>query len=141
MIFKNQSTVNFKCCVYFRCMAKLFGYMNMHVFSFRVFSVIGYYKLLSIVPCAMQWIPVYLFYMCVLTCVQLFMTPWTSPPGSSVHGIFQAKLLEWVAISYSRGSSWPKDQTQVSHFSCIGGFFTPTPPGKSSTLYIVVCVC
>ena len=34
-----------------------------------------------------------------------------SPPGSSVHGIFQARILEWVAISFSRGSSWPRDQT------------------------------
>ena len=37
-----------------------------------------------------------------------------SPPGSSVHGIFQARELEWVAISFSRGSSRPRDQTQVS---------------------------
>ena len=37
-----------------------------------------------------------------------------SPPGSSVHGILQARILEWVAISFSRGSSWPRDQTQVS---------------------------
>ena len=36
-------------------------------------------------------------------------------PGSSVHGIFQARVLEWVAISFSRGSSWSRDQTQVSH--------------------------
>ena len=35
--------------------------------------------------------------------------------GSSVHGIFQARVLEWVAISFSRGSSWPRDRTQVSH--------------------------
>ena len=40
-----------------------------------------------------------------------------SPPGSSVHGNFQARILEWVAISFSRGSSQPSDQTQVS---CIG---------------------
>ena len=53
---------------------------------------------------------------------QLFVTPWTiySPPGSSVHGILQARILEWVAISYSRGSSWPKDRTWVS---CIAGSF------------------
>ena len=38
-----------------------------------------------------------------------------SLPGSSVHGIFQARVLEWVAISFSRGSSQPRDQTQVSH--------------------------
>ena len=37
-----------------------------------------------------------------------------SPPGSSVQGILQARLLEWVAISFSRGSSWPRDWTQVS---------------------------
>ena len=38
-----------------------------------------------------------------------------SPPGSSVHGILQARILDWVAISFSRGSSQPRDQTQVSH--------------------------
>ena len=43
-----------------------------------------------------------------------------SPPGSSVHGIFQARILEWVAISYSRGSSRPRDQTHISCIFCIG---------------------
>ena len=37
-----------------------------------------------------------------------------SLPGSSVHGIFQVRLLEWAAISFSRRSSWPRDQTLVS---------------------------
>ena len=45
-----------------------------------------------------------------------------SPPGSSVLGILQARILEWVAISFSRGSSQPKDQTQVC--SIAGRFFT-----------------
>ena len=45
-----------------------------------------------------------------------------SLPGSSVHGIFQARVLEWVAISFSRGSSSPRDQTQVSH--SVGRRFT-----------------
>ena len=45
-----------------------------------------------------------------------------SLPGCSVHGILQARMLEWVAISFSRGSSQPRNQTQVS---CIAGrFFT-----------------
>ena len=45
-----------------------------------------------------------------------------SPPGSSVHEIFQARILEWVAISFSRGSSQPRDWTRVS---CTAGrFFT-----------------
>ena len=41
-----------------------------------------------------------------------------SPPGSSVHGIFQARILEWVAISFSRGSVLPRNQTQVSRLAC-----------------------
>ena len=40
-----------------------------------------------------------------------------SPPSSSVHGIVQARILEWVAVSFSRGSSWPRDRTQVSHIA------------------------
>ena len=40
-----------------------------------------------------------------------------SPPGSSVLGIFQARILEWVAIAFSRGSSWPRDWSCIS---CIG---------------------
>ena len=45
-----------------------------------------------------------------------------SLPGSSVHGILQARILEWIAIPFFRGSSWSRDQTQIS---CIAGkFFT-----------------
>ena len=45
-----------------------------------------------------------------------------SPPGSSVHWILQTRILEWVATSFYRGASWPRDQTQIS---CIAGrFFT-----------------
>ena len=51
-----------------------------------------------------------------------------SPLGSSVHGIFQARKLEWVAISFSRGSSWPRDRT-VSP-TLAGTFFTAEPWGK-----------
>ena len=40
-----------------------------------------------------------------------------SPPSSSVHGILQARILKWVAISFSRGSSQPRDRTQVSHIA------------------------
>ena len=58
-----------------------------------------------------------------------------SPPGSSVHGIFQARILEWVAISFSRGSSRPRDWTHVSCVSYMAGrFFTPEPPTSSLLL-------
>ena len=45
-----------------------------------------------------------------------------SLPGSSIHGVFQTRVLEWGAISFSRGSSLPGDQTQVSHI--VGRCFT-----------------
>ena len=71
-------------------------------------------------------------------CAQLLSRVWLfetlmdcSPSGSSVHGIFPARILEWVAISSSRGSSWPRDQT---HISCTGRqvFYHWDTPGKSS---------
>ena len=43
-----------------------------------------------------------------------------SLPGSFVHGIFQARILEWVAISFSKGSSWSRDGTHVFRISCTG---------------------
>ena len=58
--------------------------------------------------------------MCVLvaqSCLTLCNPMDCSPPGSSVHGILQARILEWVAISFSREASQPRDRT---HASCIG---------------------
>ena len=54
-----------------------------------------------------------------------------SLPHSSVHGILQTRLLEWVAISFSSGSSWPRDQTWVSHIA--GRHFTLWPTRKPSS--------
>ena len=51
--------------------------------------------------------------------VQLFATPWTVARQAPIHGILQARILEWVAIPFSRGSSQSKDQTLVSCASCI----------------------
>ena len=53
-----------------------------------------------------------------------------SPPGSSVHGILQARILEWAAIPFSRGYSQPRDQTRISYNSCLGGFFTTNATWK-----------
>ena len=52
-----------------------------------------------------------------------------NPPGSSVHGILQARMLEFVAIFYSRGSS-PPQGSNLSRPALAGGFFTTAPPGK-----------
>jgi len=73
------------------------------------------------------WVPVFKPHMqqeglcCCCLVAQSFPTLWDlmdcSPPGSFVSGIFQARILQWVAISFCRGSSLPKDRT---HVSCIG---------------------
>ena len=55
----------------------------------------------------------------LLSCVQLFVTSWND---ETVHEIFQARILEWVAFPFSRGSSQPRDQIQVSHIA--GRLFT-----------------
>ena len=54
------------------------------------------------------------------SCVQLFATWFVdhSPPGSSVHGIAQARILEWVSIPFSKGSSGPRDRTHITLVSC-----------------------
>ena len=71
------------------------------------------------------------------SCPTLYNPMDCSPPGSSVHGILQARILEWVDMPSSRGSSWPRDQTRVS---CIAGkFFTTELPGKP--MYMCMCVC
>ena len=69
----------------------------------------------------------------------------SSPPGSSVHDILQARMLEWVIMPYSRGSSRPRYQTWVSCISCIAsGSFSSEPLGKAPSLYhptwLVLCL-
>ena len=70
------------------------------------------------------WMSGEIFCMCAQSCPTLLTTPWTpwtvTPPGSSVHGISQARILEWVAISFSRESSEPRDPTHVSGNSYTG---------------------
>ena len=59
-----------------------------------------------------------------------------SLPGSSIHGIFQERILEWVAISSPRGSSSPRNQTHICYVSCIGRSSLPlVPPGKTHHSY------
>ena len=86
-------------------------------------------------------------YMCIHVCMHIccclvmklcptFLWPLDcSPSGSSVHGIFQARILEWVAVSFSRGSSQARNQTRI--FCITGGFFTAEPLGKPC-MYIYI---
>ena len=101
-------------------------------FSFILFlsisGTLGLNECLLVRVCVHAWV-------CVHSLAQLCLTLGNpmdcSPPGSSVYEIFLARILEWVAISFSRGASWPRDWT---HITCIAvRFFTNEPPGKLSS--------
>ena len=75
----------------------------------RSYSITGYYKMLGIIS--------YFFLKVTQPCLTL-----CDPMDYTIHGILQARILEWVAFPFSRGSSQARDQTQVSHIT--GRFFT-----------------
>ena len=64
--------------------------------------------------------------------LQSCLTLWGSMDhSSSIHGILQARILEWIAMPSSKGSSWPREWSNISCISCIANrFFTDEPPGK-----------
>ena len=69
--------------------------------------------------------------LCLISRVQLCNPMDCNPPGSSVLGILQARILEWVAMPSSKGSSRPRDHTGVSCGSCLAGGFFTTEPSES----------
>ena len=88
--------------------------------------------------CVLVYVLVYVlvcvcWYVCWCVCAQLCLILCDpldcSPPGSSVHAIFQTRIPEWVAISYSKGFSQSRDQTRVSFSSCRQILIT-VPPEK-----------
>ena len=95
-------------------------YRHGSIFFFRFFPHIGHYTELSRIPCTLHW--VLLKPLVAQSCPALCNPMDCSLPHSSVHGILQARILEWVAIHFSKGSSWPRDRTQVSHTAV--SFFT-----------------
>ena len=79
-----------------------------------------------------EWMKVSVRQLCPTFCIPM---DW-SLPGSSAHEILQARILEWVAVPLSRGSSQPKDWTQIS---CnAGGFFTIWATREAPNTYISI---
>ena len=76
----------------------------------------------------------------IQSCPTLFNPMDYSLTGSSVHGIFEARILEGVAISSSRGSSQPRDQTCISCVSCIGSRFFTNCTTWEAPIYTECCV-
>ena len=87
-----------------------------------------FHMLTNLVAVPLEFYGTFITEECVWSVTQLCLTfcdPMDcSPPGSSVHGILQARMLEWVAMPSSRGSSCPRDQTQVPCVSFIGRWAT-----------------
>ena len=80
----------------------------------------------------------YILCMCmyhVLSHIPLFATPWTVACQVPPYGVCQGRLLEWVAFSYSRESSWPRDQTRIFCVSCIAGRFFTHQAIREALLY------
>ena len=82
--------------------------------KYHIFRFSGHYIFLN------QWMHACMHAKSIQSCPTLCDPRDYSLPGSSVYGIFQARILEWVAMTSSRGSSWPRDQTWVSWVSCLG---------------------
>ena len=93
-------------------------------------SCLKFYTNQGLIFFSRVWVPQRVF-----VCAQLSPT-WCDPmdcslPGSSIHRILQVRILEWIAISFSRGSSWPRDWTHVFASPALaGGLFTTGSPGK-----------
>ena len=78
----------------------------------------------------------YYYRLVAKSCLSLWDPMDCSPPGFSVHGILQTRILEWVAMPSSRRSSQPRDRTCVSCGSCISGrSFTTEPLGKRLRMF------
>ena len=105
------------------CQVLLFSFSSSENWHFGMMKA---KDLKMMMPHSYSW-----YCVCAQSCLILWDPMDCSPPGFSVYGIFQARILELVTISYSRGSSWPRDRIHVSCVSCIaGGFFTTEPSGK-----------
>ena len=106
MYFFYWSLVDLQC---FRCTARWFSYTNTHKLFFKLFSIIGYYKILVTVPYAAAAAK------SLQSCLTLCDTTDGSPPGSPIPGILQARTLEWVAISFSNAWKWKVKVKSLSH--------------------------
>ena len=90
------------------------------------------------IPSTLRMTSVYVVVLVTKSCSTLCDPMDCSRPGSSVHGILQVRILEWVAISFPRGSSWPRNRTQV--FCTAGRFLTDWATREALVNGVVFCI-
>ena len=116
--------------VFFLVIFIVFKYLK-HFYSF---FLVAYNRSSNLILIYFPFIYKYICVKSLQSCLTFCNPMNCSFPGSSVHGILQIRILEWVAIVFSRGSSQPRDQISIS---CIAGrFFTIEPKGKPFSKYI-----
>ena len=108
---------------FIRIKIMIYSNLNYSVFYYLYFVNMNYLKKRI---CSKVIYPILNYYSCACMHAKSFQLCLTlcnpldhSPLGSSAHGILYARILEWVAMPSSRGSSWPREGTQVTCFSCI----------------------
>ena len=99
------------------CLSFVFLLIFKVILNFFIFWTINPYLLFSSFDLSVHLLSCSVTQSCPTLCNPMD----CSLPGSSVHGIFQARMLEWIAIPFSRGSSQPRDWTQISYIA--GRFF------------------
>ena len=123
--------------------------ISIHTYIHMIFQILFHYRLLQGIEysslCYIDRSSLFVYFIysewseVAQSCPTLCDPMDCSPTDSSIHGIPQARILEWGAISFSRGSSRPRDRTQVA---CIAGRrFNLWATREAPILYIVVCIC
>ena len=128
--FKYQGKGNYIRMISNRLLLKIFFFQRLHIVWFHLYdfflkcgpflkSFLNFYNIASVVYVLVFW-PWGLWdlssqksMLVAQSCLTLCDPMDCSPPGSSVHGILLARILEWLVIPFSRGYSWPRDQTQT----------------------------
>ena len=125
----SSKQIIYSSCQASKCKVQLFIVLFLGMIWYNYLTIINFSELQVIQNNSHYFKVKLILYVCVCVCVctkslQSCLTLCDprdcSPPGSSVHGIFQARILEWIAVPCFRGSSQPRDRTYVSYISYIG---------------------
>ena len=103
-------------CVYVYVCVCVYGYTHTHTYMFSFNNYCQTFQSVCASLCSYHRLCGGSAQSCLTLCHPMD----CGPPSSSVHGILQPRILEWVAISFSRASSQPRDQTRIFCISCIG---------------------